>query len=215
MKPCNPAKMRDTVDRKSRTDLVSTSQDARIVRTRAALQQAMIDLTDQEPFEAVTVRAIAAKAGVGYATFFRHYPDKESLLADVAEVLTLDLLQMMNPLFLQGNSLAAAQALCAFVVEHLSIHQALLAGGAGDAIRSWLLPQIMAKVKAGVVVQRHDPISDVVLFHSVSATLNLMAWWLRQPTMLAPDDAAAIIDRLVLVPAIQLRKSPPFPVDPA
>lgn len=206
--------MRDTVDRKSRAPALSTSQDARILRTRAALQRAMIELADREGFEAVTVRAIAAKAGVGYATFFRHYPDKETLLADVAEVLTLDLLQMINPLFMQGNSLAAAQRLCAFVLEHESIHRALLAGGAGDAIRSWLLPQIMGKVNASRSTQQTDPIIDVVLFHSVSATLNLMAWWLRQPTPMAADQAAAIIDRLVLVPAIQLRKNPPFPVDP-
>ena len=31
------------------------------------------------------MRAIAARAGVGYATFFRHYADKDALLADVVE----------------------------------------------------------------------------------------------------------------------------------
>ena len=73
----------------------------------------------------------------------------------------------------------------------------------------------MQKVNAARAANSSDPITDLVLFHSVSATLNLMAWWLRQPKPMAPNEAAAVIDRLVLVPAIGLRKQPPFPVDPA
>jgi AcrR family transcriptional regulator len=67
---------------------MSTLLDARVVRTRQALRQAMTELAEDRPLEAITVRAIAARAGVGYATFFRHYADKEALLADVADLLT-------------------------------------------------------------------------------------------------------------------------------
>jgi len=61
--------------------------DARVVRTRDALRVAMTELASELPLDSITVRAIAARADVGYATFFRHYPDKEALLADVADKL--------------------------------------------------------------------------------------------------------------------------------
>ena len=51
---------------------MSTPDDPRIVRTRTALRQAMTELAGEAALDAITVRAIAARAGVGYATFFRH-----------------------------------------------------------------------------------------------------------------------------------------------
>ena len=36
--------------------------------------------------EELTIAQIAMRAGVGYATFFRHYPDKEALLVAVAAI---------------------------------------------------------------------------------------------------------------------------------
>ena len=94
---------------------MSTPADARIVRTRTALRQAMTELAELSPLDAITVRAIAARAGVGYATFFRHYADKDALLADVAEVLTRQFLQQVRPLLLQQDRRAAARSLCTFV----------------------------------------------------------------------------------------------------
>ena len=72
--------------------------DARVVRTREALHDAMMSLAEESPLDAITVRAIAARAGVGYATFFRHYPDKDALLADVADRLIREFLQRVAPL---------------------------------------------------------------------------------------------------------------------
>ena len=58
--------------------------DARQVRSRRALSGALLALLEDKPFDQLTIREISAKAGTGYATFFRHFPDKEALLGDVA-----------------------------------------------------------------------------------------------------------------------------------
>ena len=102
--------------------------DARIVRTREALRQAMVELAAEAPLDAITVRAVAARAGVGYATFFRHYADKDALLGDVADALTGELLQRVAPMLMQKDRLAAARSLCDFVSERLPICTALIAG---------------------------------------------------------------------------------------
>ena len=58
-----------------------TGGDARQVRSRHALHQALLALLEEKPFDQITVREISARAGTGYATFFRHYPTKEALLS--------------------------------------------------------------------------------------------------------------------------------------
>jgi AcrR family transcriptional regulator len=188
---------------------MSTVSDARIVRTRAALRAAMTELAAELPLEAITVRAIAARAGVGYATFFRHYTDKDALLADVADRLTAEFLAQVRPLMMQADRLAAARSLCAFVDDHLAIHQALIAGGAGETVRAGMLRQAMETVRQTRTRPAQGPLDDLVVFHIVSACLNQLAWWLRNHDAVDAETMAQVIERTVLTPMSSLRRDPP------
>lgn len=70
--------------------------DPRIAKTRARLQRALFELADEQGIDRVNVSDITARAGVNRTTFYLHYADTETLLADaidgVAEraVLALD-----------------------------------------------------------------------------------------------------------------------------
>jgi AcrR family transcriptional regulator len=188
---------------------IPNGSDARVVRTREALRQAMAELAAELPLDAITIRAIAARAGVGYATFFRHYTDKEALLADVADVLTRDFLQQVAPLLRQKDRRAAARSLCAYVEDRLPIHRALIAGGAGDTVRAEMLRQAMDTVARARPHAPQGPLDDLVLFHVVSATLNLLAWWLRNLETVDADTMAEIIERTVLTPIGALQRQRP------
>jgi AcrR family transcriptional regulator len=54
--------------------------DPRIVRTRAALRDALAALLRDRSFEEVTLHDIAAAAGLNRATIYKHHPDKFALL---------------------------------------------------------------------------------------------------------------------------------------
>ena len=188
---------------------MSTVSDARVVRTREALREAMTELAAESPLEAITVRAIAARAGVGYATFFRHYTDKDALLGEVSELLIREFLQQVRPLLLQRDRPAAARSLCQYVLDHLAIHKALIAGGSGETVRAEMLRQAMAVVAAARVRGPDGPLDDLILFHVVSSILNLLAWWLRNLEAVDADTMAEIIERTVLTPMEELRREPP------
>jgi len=193
---------------------MSMTSDARVVRTREALRQAMAELAAEHPLDAITVRAIAARAGVGYATFFRHYADKEALLSDVADVLTRDFLRQVAPLLRERDRLGAARSLVGYVEEHLAIHQALIAGGAGETVRAGMLRQAMETVAGARARAPEGPLDDLILFHVVSAILNLLAWWLRNREAVDRDTMAEIIERTVLTPLATLKRQPPEALDP-
>jgi len=183
--------------------------DARVVRTRDALRQAMIDLAAERPLDDITVRAIAARAGVGYATFFRHYTDKEALLADVADLLTESFLAQVRPLLLEKDRRGAARSLCAFVESQLPIHQALIAGGAGETVRAGMLRQTLETVGRSRGAAPRGPLDDPLLFHLTSAILNLLAWWIRHRDAVDAETMAEIIERAVLTPVGSLGRQPP------
>lgn len=188
---------------------MSSISDARVVRTREALREAMTELAAESPLEAITVRAIAARAGVGYATFFRHYTDKDALLAEVSELLIREFLQQVRPLMLQRDRAAAARSLCQYVLDHLAIHKALLAGGSGETVRAEMLHQAMTVMAASRQRPADGPMDDLLLFHVVSTILNLLTWWLRNMDRVDAATMAEIVERTVLTPVGELRRTPP------
>ncbi len=57
--------------------------DRRVLRTHAALQDALLDLILEKRYDEITVEEITDWANVGRTTFYLHYQDKDALLLDV------------------------------------------------------------------------------------------------------------------------------------
>lgn len=63
--------------------------DPRIVRTRAALINALIELMDEEHFNSITVNDLVERAQITRGTFYKHFNDK----ADFINKITNDIIQ--------------------------------------------------------------------------------------------------------------------------
>ena len=59
--------------------------DIRVVRTRRALQEALLSLARAQPFHTITIGQITDRAEVNRSSFYQHYSDKETLLADALD----------------------------------------------------------------------------------------------------------------------------------
>ena len=59
--------------------------DPRVARTRRLLQDALMDLARTRPLDDISIADIADAATVNRTTFYQHYPDKETLLADALD----------------------------------------------------------------------------------------------------------------------------------
>lgn len=187
-------------------DSDASSTDARHVRTRANLRRAMLTLLERGPFDAITVRAIAAEAGVGYATFFRHFPNKEALLDDLAADEISALLAEAIPLFSSKNSARACVALFEFIARRKTLWRALLTGGAAPLLREQFVNQ------ARKVASRFAPPRDVAdcpidlrVTFATSATIEIITWWLRQEEDVSIETIARILNRLAIAPTVAER----------
>jgi AcrR family transcriptional regulator len=187
-----------TVDNELRA---TTASATRTTRTRPALLGALLTLLEEKPFEQITVREITARADVGYATFFRRYPDKETLLHDLAAQEISNLLAMTLPILHRVDSRASTQLLCAYVWEHRKLWSALLTGGAAATLKDEFIRQ--AQEKAAEQPNPHSWLpGDLNVVFSVAASIEVLAWWLKQDAPAPPNQMAEIIDRLIVIPSI-------------
>lgn len=61
--------------------------DPRVARTRRSLQEALLGLARERPLDEIPVADIAERAGVNRSSFYQHYADKETLLADALDAV--------------------------------------------------------------------------------------------------------------------------------
>jgi len=180
-------------------------RDPRQERTRAALYRTLLKLLEKKPFDQVTVREITRRARIGYATFFRHYPDKGSLLHDLAERQIAELLALTLPVLSTDDSSATTRKLCEYVWEHRKLWFALLSGGASDVLQKEFVRQ------ARRVAAEHDAHADrtwlpndLRVVFCVTGVLEILAWWLQQKPPPPVERMAEILDRLVVAPSVRV-----------
>jgi len=176
------------------------SRDARQLRSDAALRAALLALVERQPFDRITVRDIVAEAGIGYATFFRHYPSKEALFDAVAGEELTTMVQLAAPLLSPENTRQTCLALADYVDERRGVWRALLTGGAAGHLREQFA-RLAADVPGPTQESTWLP-ADLGVIFGVSATVEILAWWLRQEPPLPAERVAELLDRLVITPTV-------------
>jgi AcrR family transcriptional regulator len=185
------------------TALPARRKDARIDRTRSELRTALLLLLEHHSFDKITIRGICARAGVGYATYFRHYPDKAALLNDLAATEVTELLTRALPTLFAVDSRAACVELCGYVDGRRELWLALLTGGAAGTLReefarqSQELPATVSRTR----MVGQIPVELAVAF-GVSSVVEILSWWLQHPDAHDVEGIADVINRLVITPII-------------
>ena len=195
-------------------DKFANANDPRAVRSREALHRAMLTLLETTPLDQITIRDISAVSGVGYTTYFRHYPTKEALFEAIAEDVVLEIFNLTMPVLASQDLQTASAALFTYVKKHSKLWTTLLTGGAAGAIREQFLKSAKAVAKN---MAKDDgwmpPEMGVILI--VSGTIEMMSWWLQQRRPLPIDRMAAIHMQVVISPSIAASSAtPPKPSKP-
>jgi len=180
---------------------LSTAQHAKPVRTRKALRAALVDLLGDRGLEQLSIREITTRAGVGYTTFFRHYPAKEALLNDLAGDQVQQLVEMALPVVQSGDLRESMLALCRYVEGRRRLWRILLTGSAAAATRDEFLRVAEEIVRNQTWPEGWLP-AEAGMILIVSGIVELVGWWLRQDDPLPVERMAEILDRSVVTPNV-------------
>ncbi len=173
------------------------NEDLRVRRTRKLLQTALMELTIQKGFDAVSVKDICEQAMVNRATFYRHYLDKFDLLDQYMDEL-YDLLDQFqgeqNP-----DSPDDPPAGLVRMLEHLRGHadfyRAML-GPKGypvfaERIRFYIEKRFRRSLPANLPPSRPGcPPLEMIVRSISSAGLGAILWWLEEDMPVSSEQMA-------------------------
>jgi AcrR family transcriptional regulator len=175
------------------------SLDRRVVRTRAALQDALLDLILDKRYDEITVEEITERADVGRTTFYLHYQDKDALLleatGDFADEVREAFLVRLEDATVQVEDVA--EVLFHLAEQHSDMYWAIVSGRCGAQVLEQfrriflsLFERIIQAQMEEEETQRETPVGFVAAY-LWGALKETIIWWKEQDV---PYQAAAMVE---------------------
>jgi AcrR family transcriptional regulator len=186
-----------------------TTTDQRVVRTRRAIRQALIELIAAQGFDSLSVKDIASRAGINRGTFYLHYHDKYDLL----EQTEAEIIAELEQIFTQASDLQPADfrdlsqplpqlvSLFEYLRENALLMQAVL-GLKGEIAfqskvkRAMELNLFREGFLAHIKPENLTVPSQYLITYVVSAHLGVVQLWLNSGCREPAAEMAQILMRL-------------------
>jgi AcrR family transcriptional regulator len=177
--------------------------DRRVKRTNRLLQEALIELSLERGYAAVTIRDITERADVGYATFFRHYPDKEALLTAVLQTIKEDFTEILAPNWIISDPEKGSAVLFQYVQDNFELCKVLLDGASTMALlrpmQDVALPDV---IKDFSVLPGSNIPLEMVADHLISSLIMMVRWWIEKGRPYPPGQMGKFTADLVIRPLL-------------
>ena len=187
------------------------NEDLRVRRTRKLLQEALIELTVEKGFGAITVRDITEQAMVNRSTFYRHYLDKYELLNQYFDELSA--LVSETTLLAEKSSQTSPEkvpagllVLVKHVQEYADFYRVML-GQNGDQIFTYRFRQMSEKRYRNLFSRFGDtpdpkaPPIEMKLNYLSCAAVGAILWWLENDQPSTPEQLAIWLGQLSMTTA--------------
>jgi AcrR family transcriptional regulator len=196
------------------TKVKPSAMDKRILRTRQALKNALLELMVEIGYEKTTVQRILERAGVGRATFYVHYRSKEDLLRRSLDGLGQHLTEEWKPARLgrvqeghrASDLLGFTLPFFRHVDSHRRLYRAMVGRESGLIVERQMRRLLAGLVKPDVVLKdrrrRNSVEAEMAVQYVVGALMSVVIWWLDRDIKLSPEEMDHAFRNMVL-PAIQ------------
>ena len=174
--------------------------DARTERTYRALSGALVDLMRTREFDSITVQDLLDRAGVGRATFYTHFRNKDDfLLTDLERMLAA-----LERHFEQSPGATNRLAPLAELLEHLATAREFAAAIERSG-RMEVVYDITSGHFARIIERRLKSLGDSPMALPPAATsrvlgamaMELAKWWLGRESSMTARDMDARFHELV------------------
>lgn len=182
--------------------------DRRILRTKASLTAALLDLMQEINFGDITIKDITDRANMNRATFYLHYGTKEELLITSLESRFDELVQSIesgltntpdNPIWSDDTY---DRLVFEHVAEHIDLYKVILDQNGMGSIIHRIIDYIAAVGLRNTLesINPNAPIDiphEIVSRHVAGSMFAIIVWWVRNDMPYSSAEMANMCHRLV------------------
>ncbi|MBV9790405.1 MAG: TetR/AcrR family transcriptional regulator [Chloroflexi bacterium] len=152
--------------------------DRRSLRTRQLLSDALVSLLLEQRYDTITVQEIIDRANVGRSTFYKHFYDKDDLLASNLEALLEHMSATITLDDTPHSALLPSRKLFEHVGDYRALYQALVRAKRIDMMIEAGQRNITRNIERQLQ-QRNLAVPNAALAHYLAGSFfALLRWWL-------------------------------------
>lgn len=157
-----------------------TETDRRVLKTKAALRDAMLSLMAPKGWDELSIQEICNAANVGRSTFYVHYQSKDDLLAESLNDLRDQL--ALHATAADGPGLQFLPGLLAHMAEQRAVFKAAIGRRSGHGVVRRFKEMVFQLVEIELKRQRHPAAKSPWVARFVAGGIvDAMAWWVDAP----------------------------------
>jgi AcrR family transcriptional regulator len=178
-----------------------TKTDPRVLRTRALLMDALMDLIPEKGYDAITVKDIAERATLNRATFYLHYRNKDDLLYQGMRAV-LDELNPKHPFqnrdsgeYTYESTRETIRADFEHVQKHIAFYEVMLGENAVwkfvHQMQDYVFEQTLGRLLEfrGELAETQVGV-ELILRHMSAAYVGVIHWWVEKGMPYSPAEMA-------------------------
>ncbi|MDE2819547.1 MAG: TetR/AcrR family transcriptional regulator [Chloroflexota bacterium] len=170
--------------------------DRRVLRTRQSLSDAMISLALEFGYEAITIKMLTERAGIGYATFFRHFKRKDDLLLHVLQSGLVEMLDLLKP---EMTSYEEALITFGHIRKNPGIFSLFANLPRDHKAIAVVMEAISNSIKTRYVSRDESFIpQEVAINHLATSVIELVRWWIENDMKYSIEQMATIQSELIV-----------------
>lgn len=194
--------------------MVEKIEDARITRTRKAIQVAFTELIKECDYEQITVKDITSRAKINRGTFYAHYQDKVELMYLFQEKLLVDLVTMVKVNLSKNimeykedvkleTSIITGVSIFEYLNEHNRLFQMALKSNGNTAFQKALkhtIWSILSENTSKPLINKDKLLvpADYLTSYISSAHLGVIQQWFENGRVESPKEMAQIITTITV-----------------
>lgn len=188
--------------------------DLRVIRTRDAIRNALVDLIEEKGFEAITVKDITDTAKINRGTFYAHYQDKFDLMTKCQEEIMQEMSNIVKQNFpgviveLGTNSpLKTPFTVAVSIFEYLNKNSGFMKavlGPKGDLsfqtkLRDFMWKTLFGNSQNSLVKEENLLVpGHYLISYIASAHIGIIQQWLNTGRKESPQEMAQILSTITI-----------------
>ncbi len=179
--------------------------DPRVARTRRRLQEALFDLAKERGIAELSVSDVAERAGVNRSTFYQHYSDLDTVLADALDSsAALAGAQLDKFLVLGPQTPEPLVTFLCHIYDNAPVYRQAFSGARAGSVLARLQAHIRGAIDhVSITATSEAPPAiplDIIAAGVTGSIVGVIAEWLATDPLAPPEEAAAWAWSLILGP---------------
>lgn len=181
--------------------------DLRIYKTYKALHEAFTEILEHKSFEELTVNELCEKAMIRRATFYKHFADKYEYfnfyLSEIREEFKTRVCTQIDLSDPKAYSIQMLKETFKFIRSHKKILDRMKNSNRMSFLYQSLQEQIAQEFQYIFISTQKKKITaeqEMIIYFYAGGLINVIYWWLNNPTSLDENDIAEQIVKLAPLP---------------